>query len=346
MLLQIRDPSFLYFYIVNEHILRFLNRRDPIDYIPLSLPAFWLVTLVWLSPWSLFLVGVAGDVESRRRALLPLIWAAWVLGFFTLSASRLESYALPAFPALALALGAHWQQACETRRVRWTLLLPGLAVLGVALFLLLPVFVEQQHVSVFLTWLVSVLDGFYRQYFIEHPGASFPLVDAVVRLARRVVILLAVLGAGVTLASRVKRLQLAFVLWVAGAACFLAFADDGMRLVAADRSQSALARIVTAHWRPGAELIVAGDYEDYCGITYYTGLPTKMFRAAAGDLQFGYRKGDARDLFLTPEDFDREWASARRVFVVGDRSLKIPGAVVLLDGPRQVLLSNRPMPER
>ena len=72
----------------------------------------------------------------------------------------------------------------------------------------------------------------------------------------------------------------------------------------------------------------------------------KMRQTAVGDLQFGYRKGDARDLFLTPEDFDREWASARRVFVVGDRSLKIPGAVVLLDGPRQVLLSNRPMPEK
>jgi 4-amino-4-deoxy-L-arabinose transferase-like glycosyltransferase len=343
VLLQIRDPSFLSFYIVNEHVLRFLNVRDPTDYTPLSVPAFWLSTLVWLSPWSLFLVGVAGDVEVRRRALLPLIWSAWVLGFFTLNASRLESYALPAFPALALVLGAHWQRACEAGRVRWTLVLPGSALLGVALFLLVPVFVWKQHDSAFLTSLVSVLDGYYRQYFSEHPGASFPLVEAAVQLARPVVILLAALGAGVTLALRVKRLRLAFVLWVAGAVPFLAFVDGGMRLVAADRSQSALARIVTANWSPGAELIVAGDYEDYCGITYYTGLPTKMLGAAAADLQFGYRKGDARDLFLTPEDFEREWASVKRVFVVGDRSLKIPGAAVLLDGPRQVLLSNHSM---
>src|SRR5207253_5917819 len=77
VLLQIRDPSFLYFYIVNEHILRFLNRRDPIDYIPLSLPAFWLVTLVWLSPWSLFLVGRSeehtSELQSRGHLVCRLL---------------------------------------------------------------------------------------------------------------------------------------------------------------------------------------------------------------------------------------------------------------------------------
>ena len=67
-----------------------------------------------------------------------------------------------------------------------------------------------------------------------------------------------------------------------------------------------------------------------------------MLDGARGDLLFGYRKGDAPGLFLTKDEFRKLWATGDRVLVVGDRSLNIPGAFLLAEGPRSVLVTNQP----
>jgi len=46
--------GFFWFYFVNEHFLRFLGRRYPVDYNKLPSYLFWSLHLVWLFPWSLF----------------------------------------------------------------------------------------------------------------------------------------------------------------------------------------------------------------------------------------------------------------------------------------------------
>jgi 4-amino-4-deoxy-L-arabinose transferase-like glycosyltransferase len=47
--------GFFWFYFVNEHFLRFLGRRYPMDYNKLPGYLFWTLHLVWLFPWALFL---------------------------------------------------------------------------------------------------------------------------------------------------------------------------------------------------------------------------------------------------------------------------------------------------
>jgi 4-amino-4-deoxy-L-arabinose transferase-like glycosyltransferase len=58
--------GFFWFYFVNEHFLRFLGRRYPMDYNKLPGYLFWSLHLVWLFPWALFL-----------GALLRQAWAAF-----------------------------------------------------------------------------------------------------------------------------------------------------------------------------------------------------------------------------------------------------------------------------
>ncbi len=50
----INGHGFFWFYFVNEHFLRFLGRRYPMDYNKLPSYLFWTLHLVWLFPWSLF----------------------------------------------------------------------------------------------------------------------------------------------------------------------------------------------------------------------------------------------------------------------------------------------------
>jgi 4-amino-4-deoxy-L-arabinose transferase-like glycosyltransferase len=87
---------------VNEHVLRFFNAREPLDYVSLSVGGFWLATALWFLPWSLFLPAALGSADLRSRLVIPLAWSAWVVLFFTVSAARLERYSLPMFPALAV----------------------------------------------------------------------------------------------------------------------------------------------------------------------------------------------------------------------------------------------------
>ena len=46
--------GFFWFYFINEHVLRFLGKRIPMDYNKLPGYLFWSLHLVWLFPWALF----------------------------------------------------------------------------------------------------------------------------------------------------------------------------------------------------------------------------------------------------------------------------------------------------
>ena len=102
--------GFLWFFFINEQLLRFLNLRYPHDYNTVPRLWFWLLHLVWLFPWSVYLPAVAKlsfkpiDRAGRAR-LLALCWTGFVLIFFTFSTTQ-EYYSMPAYPAMALLLGS------------------------------------------------------------------------------------------------------------------------------------------------------------------------------------------------------------------------------------------------
>ncbi|MDQ2711549.1 MAG: glycosyltransferase family 39 protein, partial [Acidobacteriota bacterium] len=111
--------GFLWFYFINEHLLRFLNTRYPRDYNTVPRLWFWLLHLVWLFPWSVFLPSIfrlkygTADRASRFR-LLCAIWIGFVLLFFTFSTTQ-EYYSMPCYPAFALLIGCG-MQTCAGRR--------------------------------------------------------------------------------------------------------------------------------------------------------------------------------------------------------------------------------------
>jgi 4-amino-4-deoxy-L-arabinose transferase-like glycosyltransferase len=125
--------GWLWFYFVNEQLLRYLNLRVPRDYDTVPLWLFWGLCLVWLMPWSAFAFKairwrnplshtLLSTPEQRAKALmlyrrcglprelhaplLLLLWALVPLLFFSLS-TRQEYYVLPALPALAILI-AGW----------------------------------------------------------------------------------------------------------------------------------------------------------------------------------------------------------------------------------------------
>src|SRR5947209_3928374 len=113
---QIIHLGFFWFYFVNEHFLRFLKKRYPQDYDTIALWLFWGLMLVWLMPWTAFIVQAVRQVPYRirelrarltpqqRGSLLFALWALIILLFFSFS-SRQEYYVMPGVPGVALLLG-------------------------------------------------------------------------------------------------------------------------------------------------------------------------------------------------------------------------------------------------
>jgi 4-amino-4-deoxy-L-arabinose transferase-like glycosyltransferase len=104
---SLANPEFPRFFFIHEHFERFLTnvhrRYQPAWYF---VPIFLLGALPWT---TLALQSVAQAWSGRsatpfqpRRFLL--LWCLVVFGFFSVSSSKLPSYILPLFPALALLL--------------------------------------------------------------------------------------------------------------------------------------------------------------------------------------------------------------------------------------------------
>ncbi|MCC7327372.1 MAG: glycosyltransferase family 39 protein [Burkholderiales bacterium] len=104
------NPEFAQFFFVHEHYQRFLteahNRSGEWYYF---VRWFVLGIMPWLLIWAWTLPRSWRDAEVAANGFawerFCVVWAAFVFVFFSLSGSKLPSYILPLFPALALVLG-------------------------------------------------------------------------------------------------------------------------------------------------------------------------------------------------------------------------------------------------
>lgn len=108
LLVSRHNPEFARFFFIHEHFERFLTtvhgREAPFWY-------FLPILLIGFMPWTSHLPRLLIDGWRRQPGSgfqtqrFLLVWALFVLAFFSKSSSKLPSYILPMFPALALLLG-------------------------------------------------------------------------------------------------------------------------------------------------------------------------------------------------------------------------------------------------
>jgi len=117
------NPEFFQKFFVYEHYTRFttkeLGRYQPWYY-------FVPVLLAGMLPWTVLMFDTL--FKSWRGGKLPnktfnaarflLVWVVFIYLFFTISGSKLPSYLLPMFPALALLMGKQLVEM-DARRLFW-----------------------------------------------------------------------------------------------------------------------------------------------------------------------------------------------------------------------------------
>jgi 4-amino-4-deoxy-L-arabinose transferase-like glycosyltransferase len=134
VLMAQRNPDWAHFYFIHEHLERFSDKGHG-RYQP-----FWFfipIVILGVFPWTGFLWGsfreaLAGGWVRRREnaeAWFLVIWAGFILLFFSKSQSKLVPYILPVFPPLAVLVG-RWLAATLTRPDAFERMKPGLRVFG------------------------------------------------------------------------------------------------------------------------------------------------------------------------------------------------------------------------
>jgi 4-amino-4-deoxy-L-arabinose transferase-like glycosyltransferase len=108
VLVSVRNPEFAHFFFIFQHFQRYLSRADFDRYQPAWF--FLPVLAAGFLPWTTLLPAALRDGwraarGGERASSLLLIWAAFVLLFFSMSQSKLTPYILPMLPALSLLTG-------------------------------------------------------------------------------------------------------------------------------------------------------------------------------------------------------------------------------------------------
>ncbi len=134
------NPEFFERFFIYEHVTRFttkeLGRYQPWYY-------FIPILLAGALPWTILLLNTL--LRVIRNSKLPdgmfntqrflLIWAVFIYVFFSVSGSKLPSYLLPMFPALALLMGKYmvWMKSDALYRQIVPMLLVALGWIGLGL---------------------------------------------------------------------------------------------------------------------------------------------------------------------------------------------------------------------
>ena len=101
-----RNPEWADFYFVHEHLERFLTTEH---HRAGALYYFLPLLVAGLLPWTTLLPQIVRrgwrlDTARFQTNRFLLIWSVFIFVFFSVSGSKLPSYILPVFPALALLL--------------------------------------------------------------------------------------------------------------------------------------------------------------------------------------------------------------------------------------------------
>jgi hypothetical protein len=366
--------GFLWFFFINEQLLRFLNLRYPRDYATVPRLYFWLFHLLWLFPWSVYFPAMAKlsfkptDRAGRAR-LLALCWAGSILIFFTFSTTQ-EYYSMPCYPALALLLGVAMAADGKWMRRGTTVLslVAGCAALAAIVILALsrgmaaPGDISSalsEHPNAYKLSLGHMEDLTLASFaYLRLPLALAALAFLVGSIGTFVgpsgarpsapdrATLGPTNGAGEIFKARTVRPVLAAALMMV-----LFFHAARLAMVAFDPYLSSRPLAEALRKAPKGTLIVERHYYWFSSIFFYTNRSALLLNGRFMNLEYGSYAPGAPDVFIDDSQFKALWLKPERAYIVARQSAlpRLQGLLgsahlnVVAASGGKVLLANHPL---
>jgi 4-amino-4-deoxy-L-arabinose transferase-like glycosyltransferase len=375
--------GFFWFYFVNEHILRFLGKRIPMDYNKLPGYLFWSLHIAWLFPWSLFagllLKSALTNVRryttiprastfTDRTTLLLAIFSAVVIIFFSLSTNQ-EYYTFPAYLPLLMLISAALVRAEHSYEIdrparRW--IIAGHAtftVIGIASATALALGLWTSRNLPFVPDIGDVLAhrgvGDYTlsmSHLFDLTGPSF----AALRLPATLAAVALALGPAIAWLLRANRRHLQATIAIgATSAVFLiaahiAFVRFGPMLSSQNLAANIQQLKATHQIAPDSQIILFGDQSYGSSVLFYLNQPIDhpalLVNGRSSSMLFGSTFPDAPNIFLNGQQFLSIWGTGPRkiLFVPLERRddadrLLGNNKVLLKETSGKALFTDRPL---
>ena len=341
---QGQTKGFFWFYFVNEHFLRYLNKRFPADYDTVPLWLFWGLMLLWLMPWTAFILQALGRVPHRiaewhagltaeqRGTLLFTIWTLSVLVFFSFS-SRQEYYVIPGVPGLALLIGGWLARettssldSAERRSGRVSSLV--LIAIGVAACVAAVMLAVRSHTPPPGYDIAELLKKNPQDYALSF-GHFLDLTPQAMGAFRVPLLVTGIAFAVGTILNwllrRSNRTFSANLALAAMMAVLLHEAHAGLVVFSPVLSSKVLADKIEQYWKPGDVIEVNGDYETASSVNFYTHQPVYILNGRCNNIWYGSTFPDAPTIFDDNTSFDKRWHSGQTVFLLTEEAPESTG---------------------
>lgn len=319
---SLANPEFARFFFIHEHFERFLTKahgryQAPYYFIP--------VLLAGMLPWTVTLIDALARAWQRepeknfQAQRFLLLWAAAVFVFFSASSSKLVSYILPMFPALALLVGARLTRLGARARA-WQTLPAALA--GIAVLALMP--------------------GIERYASREVPVELFR--DYAVWLIAAALLQIAGTAASTWLAWR-GRSAAALVVLAATGLTFAQLALSGHESLSTANSAYHIAQKIKPELKPGMPFYSVNTYDQ--SLQFYLRRSTTMV-AYKDELGFGIEQ-EPRKFIADFALFEKTWNAEREALALMSpdayetfRAKGLPMRLVARD-TRRIIVARHPV---
>ncbi|HKV92009.1 MAG TPA: glycosyltransferase family 39 protein [Candidatus Angelobacter sp.] len=347
VLAGLRNPAqgeargFFWFYFINEHFLRYLKKRYPADYDTVPLWLFWGLMLLWLMPWTAFIVQALRQVPAKlsalcdnlnaqqRATLIFFLWPLLILLFFSFS-SRQEYYVLPGLPGVALLIGG-WlaretvspRESAERRSGRISSLV--MVVIGVAVCIACLLLAWQAKAPPRGYDIAELLKQNPQDYALSF-GHFLDLTPQAMGAFKMPLLITGIAFALGTLLNfllrRGNRTFAANMMLTFMTVALLLATHRALEIFSPVLSSKALAEEIERNWKPGAVIEDNGDYEAASSVNFYTHRQMRILNGQCNNIWYGSKFPDAPQIFDDNASFERLWNSDTLVFLLTDAKAK------------------------
>jgi 4-amino-4-deoxy-L-arabinose transferase-like glycosyltransferase len=313
--------GFFWFYLFNEHLLRFLNMRYPRDYNTVPRLWFWLLNLVWLFPWSVYLPAAVKESyrapsRASRARLMAVCWIGVVMVFFTFSTTQ-EYYSMPIYPALALLLGSVLASgATRLRAATWTLQLVSTVIFAALAFILL------------MVWRLPATGDISRA-LTQHPemytlsmGHMSDLTLKAFAYLKLPLGLAASAFAAIAVGLALWRNNIRRTVLVIAVGMVIFFQAARLALVRFDAYLGSYPLAQSLMKSPPGQLVEAHAYYAFSSVFFYTGRTALLLNGRVNNLEYGSYAPGAPNVFIGDAKFSALWREPSRCYLLAYGSEK------------------------
>jgi len=203
VLASLQHQGFAWFYLINEHVLRFLDLREPHDYYRGPIYYYLPRLFLYLFPWSLFIPLIFKKTERQGKEdknyfAFLWIWFLVPLIFFSLSKAKANYYMVLGLPPLVLLIAEKLKDLLDHKSrlpLIFTCITAALVTIALIAVYTIDFGPKAQPFQQILTplhlgfWLTAILVSFLTLYHTPFPTLLSPKIMGLYSLCLLIIIL-------------------------------------------------------------------------------------------------------------------------------------------------------------